>query len=296
MAALSVKYQVKDLGHPSQFLGMRIEQSDKGILVSQAAYVGEALHRSAMQPARMQPTPMIPNTRLDEFQDSPPDNEDAEMRRMPYRHVVGSLLYTLKVAWIAAKYLLRYLSGTQTIRLRLAPSSSGIDVVTDADLANNKADRKSVSDCLDYLFAFPVAWSSTKHGVVAQYSTTAELIAANDGLLLAKWIKLVVDEILHQVLPPTKLTLQVDNVPTIHRIKHEGSSGAQKAVDICFRALKDAWKHDDMAIEYIPTEVIPADKLTKSLTSSQLRNKRGSISTRVTIRVVACVGGVEQGN
>lgn len=297
MAALSLQYQVKDLGQPSQFLGMRIEHFEDTVLVSQAAYVQEILHRFAMLPCRTHPTPMIPHTRLDDLNEPPSADEATEMARMPYRQVVGSVLYLARVsrpdiaftvnqlarhcsqprktAWQAAKYLLRYLSGTQSTKLRLAPTSSGIDVASDADFANDKADRKSVSGFVVYLFGAPVAWGSTKQGVVAQSSTAAEFIAANDGLLQGEWIKLLVDEILHNVRPPLTLTLQVDNVPTIHRIKREGSSGAQKAVDIRFHAIKDAWTNGNMAIEYIPTDINPADLLTKSLPHTQLRNKRG---------------------
>lgn len=250
MAALNVRYQVKDMGRPSQFLGVRIEQNHGEILLSQAAYVDEALHRFVMQPSRPNSTPMIPNTRLDQLEDPPSAEEDEEMRRMPYRQVVGSLLNLARVsrpdiafavnqlarhsarprktAWIAAKHLLRYLSGTQDTKLRLAPNTDDIDLVTDADFANDKADRKSVSGYVIYLFGAPVAWGSTKQSVVAQSSTAAEFIAANDGLLQAEWINLQIDEVLKDILPPIKLTLQVDNVPTIHRSKREGSSGAQK--------------------------------------------------------------------
>jgi hypothetical protein len=53
VAAVSLKCQVKDLGQPSKFLGMRIQRThDKEeILISQAAYIDETLHRFAMKSA-----------------------------------------------------------------------------------------------------------------------------------------------------------------------------------------------------------------------------------------------------
>lgn len=296
MTALSLKYQVKDMGTPIQFLGVRVDRvaSDE-IHLSQSAYIDEALHRFAMQPARPMSTPMMPNTRLDYDPATVPPAELEQMKRMPFRQVVGSLLYLARVsrpdiafavnqlsrhcaapckaAWLAAKHLLRYLAGTQDIKLTLKPSRDGIDVVTDADFANDRIDRKSVSGFIVYLFGAPVAWGSTKQSVVAQSSTSAEFIAANDGLQQADWIQLVIAEILQE--PPLKLILRMDSVPAIHRIKREGSSNAQKAVDIRFHGIKDAWTTQRLALEYVATGNNPADLLTKSLNSTDLKRKRG---------------------
>jgi hypothetical protein len=84
-----------------------------------------------------------------------------------------------------------------------------------------------------------------------------------------------VNEILLDRSEPVKLNLQVDNQPTIRRIKKDGSSGAQKAVDVRFHALKDSWKNDTMALQYVPTQENPADLMTKALGRQELLHKRG---------------------
>lgn len=179
-----------------------------------------------------------------------------------------------KAAWDAVKYLLRYLAGTSDTKLQLKPTSAGLRLTTDSDWANDLGDRKSVSGFAVFLFGAPIAWGSCKQTVVAQSSTAAEFIAANDGLLQAEWIQLVVDEILHESRGELELTMCIDNQPTIHRIKRESSSGAQKAVDIRFHALKDAWKDGKMALEYIATHSNPADLMTKALAKNDLASKR----------------------
>ncbi|KAE8905488.1 hypothetical protein PF005_g25106 [Phytophthora fragariae] len=181
LAGLFVKYQVKDLGMPSHFLGMRLDRSPAGDFeVSQCAYIDEVLHRFAMDPFRPTNTPMVPNTRLDELTDEPDASEVELMRRMPYRQVVGSLLYLArisrpdiafavnqlarhcakprKVAWDAAAYLLRYLYGTRNVKLQLHTGEKWeMRVATDADFANDKTDRKSVSGFVVFLCGAPIA-------------------------------------------------------------------------------------------------------------------------------------------
>ncbi|KAE8894467.1 hypothetical protein PF002_g28248 [Phytophthora fragariae] len=296
MVALNVKYSVKDLGEPRQFLGMKLRREGNRVYLSQEAYVNEMLYRFAMDTARPTQTPMIPKTRLDNLGDDPTSEEQEGMRSKPYREVVGSLLYLARVsrpdlafavnqlarhcaaprkaAWDAAKYLLRYLGNTRNLELKLSATEGGLLVATDADWANDVRDRKSISGFMAFLFGCPVHWGSTKQTVVALSSTTAEFIAANDGLQQAEWMQLVVAEILSSQNDAVPITLRIDNQPAIHRIKRDSSSGAQKAVDIRFHALKDAWRSGVMTLEYVPTQENPADLMTKALSRTELHHKR----------------------
>lgn len=95
----------------------------------------------------------------------------------------------------------------------------------------------------------PIAWGSQKQTVIAQSSTAAEFIAANDGLLQADWINLVVNELLSAVSLQASLTMLIDNQPTIHRIKKDANSGFQNAVDIRFHIIKDAWRTGSTTLE-----------------------------------------------
>ncbi|KAF4130810.1 Reverse transcriptase (RNA-dependent DNA polymerase) [Phytophthora infestans] len=254
MTALSQRYQVKDMGVPDQFLGMKIDRAvDDMVLLGQEAYVDEVLHRFAMDETRPAHLPMIANTRL-EFTD---DGPTAEERKLMMKIAIWELLYLARVpspnimfavgqlarhaatprkmAWDAVKLLFRHLRATRDLKLMLQPSSDDIVVTTDADWANDRTDRKSVSGCVVYLFGCPVAWSSKKQSVVAKSSTAAEYLASDAGVEEALMVQVIVNKVLQTELP---LKLLMDSQPAIKRLQRSGLSETQKTIDVKYHAVK----------------------------------------------------------
>ncbi|KAE9040965.1 hypothetical protein PR003_g10605 [Phytophthora rubi] len=171
---------------------------------------------------------------------------------------------------------MRYLSDTKDYYLKLAATqSTRLVVTTDADWVNDKSNRKSVSGRIVYLFGCPVHWSSSQQGIVALSSTAAEFIAASEGQTQSEWIKLMVDSVLKvdESVPPP-LCLRMDSKSVIRRVKRDGSSDTQNAVDVRFHAVKDAFKSDLLTLSYLPSSIMPADILTKSLVPKECDTKR----------------------
>ncbi|GMF48345.1 unnamed protein product [Phytophthora fragariaefolia] len=229
MSSLKEKYGIKDLGEPDQFLGMRVERPGPStVLLSQEAYVNEVLHRFAMDGARPQRTPMVPNTRLDECPDGPTPEEESL-------------------------------------------------VTSDADWANDKEGRKSISGRVVFLFGCPIARSSKKQTVVAKSCTAAEYIAADDAVEDGELTKMLVSQVLRK---DVSLVLAIDSQPAIARLRRRGLSDKQKTVDVRFKAVKGLLHAGEIAVKYLPTGDMPADVLTKSLRSDQHEHKRGLFGLR----------------
>lgn len=94
-----------------------------------------------------------------------------------------------ETAWRASKYILRYLSGSKALGIVYESGEDGfITAFSDADWAQKRLSRKSVSEyCLkiaDGLFS----WRSQKQSIVAQSSKEPEFIALAFSMKEALWV------------------------------------------------------------------------------------------------------------
>ena len=162
--ALSRKFDIKDLGNLSYFLGIRVERhADDSIWIGQPLYTENLLKKFGMQDCKPVNTPVNAGSKLTQAAD-----EDKCIDQTLYQSAVGSLMY-LSVStrpdisfaisslarfsskpttehWTALKRLLRYLKETLTRGILYnKDGSSTIVGYTDADWAGDVNDRKSTS-------------------------------------------------------------------------------------------------------------------------------------------------------
>ena len=191
---LARKFDIKDLGRLTHFLGMSVVQ-DQGALttwIGQPAYTKKLLGKQKMGDCKPVGTPVSPGSHLVKAT----DDEDAVEQQL-YQSLVGSLMY-LSVCtrpdlayavgilarfsskpnrshWTAAKRVLRYLKGTANHGIAFTKSESGECLgYSDADWAGDQEDRKSTSGYLFQMAGGPVSWKSRKQDSVALSTAEAE--------------------------------------------------------------------------------------------------------------------------
>src|SRR5581483_7056210 len=81
------QYKMSMMGELTYFLGLQVEQSEKGIFISQGKYVREMLHKFELTTCSEMKTPMAPALKLDK------DSNGKPVDFSLYRGMIGSLLY-----------------------------------------------------------------------------------------------------------------------------------------------------------------------------------------------------------
>lgn len=204
---------------------------------------------------------------------------------IPYRELIGSLLYIstmsrpditfaisylsrfldkpTKTLWTAAKRILRYIKETIDYSLVYEKNTNNeINIYTDADWGTDKVDRKSTSGVAVYYGKNLIAWMSRKQTTVALSTAEAEYLAASVAMTEGISIKGIAIELSHDETIPMKLN--IDNQSAIHLIKSFENSQRSKHIDIKAHFIKDIIAKNITTLGYIPTHENVADIFTKA--------------------------------
>ena len=190
---LAREFEIKDLGSMRYFLGMEVARNQKGIYVSQRKYTLDLLKETRMMRCKLVDTPMNPNLKLTEFQNS------SLVDKETYQPLVGRLIYlshtrpdiVFSVSAVSqfmhtpyeehteAMYrILKYLKGTVGKGLYFAKNEAKtVEAYTDADWAGSVNNRRSTSGYCTFVWGNLVTWRSKKQNVVARSNMEAEFRA-----------------------------------------------------------------------------------------------------------------------
>ncbi|MBW0584963.1 hypothetical protein O181_124678 [Austropuccinia psidii MF-1] len=217
-AILKLKYKKR----PTQHLGYNLEWSSHELKINQNDLIVKLLRQFEMQDSKPVKTPCNGNF-LNKINSNLSDNT---IQVTSFQQAIGSINYPAhntrpdvmftinqlskhlikpnQCHWNALKHLLRYLNGTKD-KCLVYKQQSIKETLTgwaDADYANNKEDRKSVSGYVILAFTNPIFWLSKKQSVVAQSTTEAEYIAMNVCSKQLRWLNFVLNDLGHSSLQP----------------------------------------------------------------------------------------------
>jgi hypothetical protein len=287
------RFRIKDLG-PSRFmLGMRVtrDRKTRTIQLDQELYVSKALEKYGLTQCRTASTPEAVGSGREQ-DDSDGAGKPADRQR--FMEIVGTLLYAaistrpdiahavgqltqhmqapLRRHAVAAERVLRYLAGTKTLGLTFGRSSSDnnrsdtalrVSGFSDADWANDKADRKSISGWVVMMNGDPISWSSKKQRVVSLSTCESELYAQASAAQELLYQRGLLQELGLTVATPS--TLHGDNQSGIAVATHGVKSERTKHVDIKYHFLTDSIASGALKLQWIPTTEQQADIFTKAL-------------------------------
>lgn len=252
---LTLKYNIKRLGLPTNYLNWHITHNEEGIHISQPHVIDKILTKLNLNNANSSPTPYCDGLRLDPAEQN--EDEYSDVANL-YREIIGELRYLVdstrfdicyvvgmlaksnghptKRHWRHLKRLCRYLKGTKHHGILYKRGTGSIVQLAygDADFANCTKTRKSVSGSVHTLNDSPIYWTSKQQTVVSLSTCEAEFIAASETARQCNWIHTLLTEIKFKA-PSTIPTLFTDN-QAAHQVAHNrASSKCRKYIDIRFK-------------------------------------------------------------
>lgn len=279
--------KLKRQGKVHYLLGVKIDYDQEAghVRLSQEAYTTKMLERFGMLAAHGKMTPETTGG-----DDQWYDEEQPKADEGLYRAMVGSLVYL--ATWTrpdiahavqrlsshlndprdphmtAAKRTLRYLLQTKATGIEYF-GSYGTDLsgMCDASWAT-KPDRKSTTGYLWYLAGGPISWRSARQRIVALSSCEAEYVAMSDAVKEMFWIRFILVAL--GLVPPTT-PLMCDNQSAIAMSASTAITDRSKHIDTRYHHVRDLVKEGVVEINYLPTDVMLADTLTKPATGHSIQ-------------------------
>ena len=296
-SGLSSHFKMTDLGSLHFCLGVNMEQTEEGVILSQKQYIEKLLERYGLQDANPVSTPMDLNVKLvaDDGYSKPVD-------RIRYQSMIGSLLYAAiatrpdishavgalskfssaptEVHLTAVKRVLRYLKGTIGLSLQYKHTlNSEIVGFSDADWANDIDSRHSTTGNVFMWSGGAICWLSQKQSTVALSTAESEYIALSSAAQEAVWLRRLFVDLGEDCTQP--LTIMEDNQGAIAMTNNPVQHRRTKHIDIRYHFVREHVLNGTVQIKYCCTKNMLADLFTKPLTRGQFEYLRDSIGLTV---------------
>ena len=281
--AIRSRFKTSDLGTATWILRIRVRH-DIGagtLFIDQAQYIKSILARYGMTDCHPVSTPLPPRT---QFEPATPEDH-ASVSSYPYLEVIGSLTYVAmgtcpdictavrslslfaatfgKQHIDGAKNIMRYLVGCPNRSIMYTMGQSGLVGYTDADWANDRFNRRSISGYAFMYSGGAVSWSSKQQSTVATSSTHAKYIAAAEASKELVWLRRLLSE-LHEGTP--ELTrLHIDNRAVDLLTRNPVNHAATKHIDVRYHFIRECIANGSLDLKLIGTDDMAADILMKAL-------------------------------
>lgn len=232
-------------------------------------------------------TPMDPNVTLSRSPASKLSAEDLdEVRRLPYRSLVGCLMYLAigtrpdiahavqvlsqfldcytRIHWNAGLHVIRYLLGTRHLKLHLGGRQEAHLIgFTDASFASCPDTRRSNSAYCFSLGAGMVSWSARKQKTVALSTCDAEYIALAEGSREVVWLRNLLSGLDLAQIDPTPILC--DNAAAIVLAGDPSFHSRAKHIDTKYHYIRECINTQQVSVTYVRSVDNVADILTKAL-------------------------------
>lgn len=277
---LNSEFEIKDLGEVKRYLGMNISvQKDCNnyeITVDQQQYIEELLLKFDMTDCRTSDTPIENKLNVSKAEKC--------VIGFSYQKLLGCLMYLAVMTrpdimysvsylsqfntcysvehWNYAKRVLKYLKKTKMYCLKFSSQGESLKGFVDADWASDSLDRKSYTGFCFVMSGSAVSWQSRKQRVIALSSTEAEYVALSEACREAVYLRELLYELTGSL---STIRLNCDNQSALKMATNHQCHNRSKHVDVKHHFVRETVKSGKVEVNYLSTNEMPADLLTKGL-------------------------------
>ena len=295
---LCTRFEMEDKGDASFILGMLIERDRvaRTLKLTQSQYATDVVKKFGMDKSKCYiGVPMRPDTKLSS-EDCPVTNEEMEdMKKVPYRSAIGSLMYLATCTrpdiayavsmcasymhnpgrkhWETVKGILAYVNATRSRGIIYGSRDASdemkdvIYLYADADHAGNVDNRRSRTGYVTMLHGGAVLWKTRLQERTSMSSAEAEYYAASEAFGEARWFRMFLGELkIHQLRPTVILE---DNASCIKLSENPVYQYRTKQIDIRHHQIREAVRYKEILLSSVGTNDQVADALTKALAYKQ---------------------------
>jgi hypothetical protein len=292
--ALMTTFEARDLGEAKMFVGIEIDRNrkERTLKISQRRMALDLVAKYGLEEGRSRTVPLAPSIKLSKDEANPLDTT-----KYGYSELVGSLLYLTVCTrpdiaqavgaltrymskpaeshWQAIKGVLRYVAGTASFGIVYKPEDSTLSGYADADYAGDIDTRRSTTGYVFILNGGVISWSSRLQATVAVSTAESEYMSAAAAVKEALWLRKLLSDF-GKATPTVKI--YGDNQAAIKLLKHPIASLRSKHIDVIYHFARERVARGEVKFEYISTDKMVADIMTKALPENKFVTCRDSMS------------------
>lgn len=299
IAELEKVYKVKNLGRPTQLLGLAIGSDNSGgIFVSQEEYIKEVARNANLADTHNKDVP-IPGSVLTDALLWPEEPALAPKGVKEFQTLLGSVLWVARCsrpdvmqavsflgrfnsrpthsAQETLKHLTKYLLGTKERGIYypggyIDDGVANLVTYSDSDHAGDRTSRKSTGGFIILLNGSPIVWSSRLQKQVSISTMDAEYIALSEAAKETLWIRRVLDTMGLTIKGPTPTFVDNQSVISIAtKGVGTGKTKRSKYLDIRLHFVREQVVNGTISVHYVATNDNIADIFTKPLPAPRIR-------------------------
>lgn len=289
--SLSKFFEIEAMGPVSSILGVQVtrESSASGVSYSldQTYYIESILEDYQMSSCKALSVPMDPGLRLSRDDEPKNETEIENMKKMPYRQLVGKLMYLVtctrpdiayavsrlarflnrpgRAHWNAAKNLLAYLQGTKSYRLTYSPISPELVGYTDSDFAGDIDSARSQNGFVFILSGSAILWQSQLQHTVATSTTEAEYVGMSEAAKASEWLRNLLVVLAPELVNDQTAIIRGDNQGAIALSKNPMYHRKTKHINTKYHFIRQLVEEGTLQFDYVSTKSQTADIFTKAL-------------------------------